>query len=150
MESNPLATTYPDIAGIAFGKKGKIIALIFTSIELYLVATGLLILEGDNLHKLSPHFGLKVGSLKMEGRHSFVVIAGLIILPSMWLSDLSVLSYLSLGGVLSSLIVVICVLCVGVSGVGFHNKGSLVNFKQLVYTRFVMVLILYSLPYTIP
>ncbi|KAI3665165.1 hypothetical protein L6452_43786 [Arctium lappa] len=131
MESNPLATSYPDIAGIAFGQKGRIIALVFTCLELYLVATGLLILEGDNLHKLSPSFGLKIGSMKLDGRHSFVIVAGLIILPSMWLSDLSLLSYLSFGGVLSSLIVVVCVFCVGMSGSGFHRKGSLVNFKGL-------------------
>ncbi|KAL4569201.1 hypothetical protein LXL04_024835 [Taraxacum kok-saghyz] len=131
MDSNPLATSYPDIAGIAFGRKGRIIALVFTCLELYLVATGLLILEGDNLHKLSPHFGFKFGSLEMDGRHSFVIVAGIIILPSMWLSDLSVLSYLSLGGVLSSLIVLICVFCVGASGVGFHSKGKLVNFDGL-------------------
>lgn len=132
MDSHPLIKSYPDIAGIAFGKKGRIIASLLTFLELYLVATGLLILEGDNLHKLSPHFALKLGGLKLDGRHSFVIISGLLIFPSMWLSDLSVLSYVSFGGVLSSLIIVVCVFCVGTTkSVGFHGKGSLVDFKGL-------------------
>ncbi|GKB36872.1 amino acid transporter AVT1I-like protein [Tanacetum coccineum] len=131
MDSNPSVTSYPDIAGVAFGRKGRIIALVFTCLELYLVATGLLILEGDNLHKLSPHFSFNIGNTKINGRHSFVIVAGLIIMPTLWLSDLSVLSYLSFGGVLSSVIVVVCVLCVGLSGDGFHKKGDLVNFKGL-------------------
>ncbi|PWA92939.1 Amino acid transporter, transmembrane [Artemisia annua] len=98
MDSNPSVTSYPDIAGVAFGRKGRITALVFICLELYLVATGLLILEGDNLHKLSPHFGFKIGNTKMDGRHSFVIVAGLIIMPTLWLNDLSVLSYLSFGG----------------------------------------------------
>lgn len=132
MDSNPLITTYPDIAAIAFGKKGRITASIFTCLELYLVATGLLILEGENLHKLSPNFALKLGNLTLDGRHSFVLVAGAMIFPSMWLSDLGVLSYISFGGVFSSLIIVVAVFCVGTTKeVGFHGKGSLVNIKGL-------------------
>ncbi|KAF7153299.1 hypothetical protein RHSIM_Rhsim01G0012900 [Rhododendron simsii] len=132
MDSNPLITTYPDIAATAFGKKGRITASIFIILELYLVATGLLILEGDNLHKLSPDFALKLGNLTLDGRHSFVMVAGAMIFPSIWLSDLGVLSYISFGGVISSLIIVAAVFCVGTTkDVGFHGKGSLVNFKGL-------------------
>ncbi|XP_057462757.1 amino acid transporter AVT1I-like isoform X2 [Actinidia eriantha] len=132
LDSNPLITSYPDIAGVAFGKKGRITASIFICLELYLVATGLLILEGDNLHKLSPNFALKLGGFTLDGRHSFVIIAGVMIFPSMWLSNLGVLSYISFGGVVSSLIIVVSIFCVGMSkGVGFHGKGSLVNFKGL-------------------
>ncbi|KAK3017360.1 hypothetical protein RJ639_006174 [Escallonia herrerae] len=132
MDSHPSIASYPDIAGFAFGKKGRIIASIFICLELYLVATGLLILEGDNLHKLSPDFSLKLGGAKLDGRHSFVIIAGAMILPSTWLSDLSALSYVSFGGVLSSVIIVVCVFCVGTTkAVGFHGKGSLVDLKGL-------------------
>ncbi|KAF5956685.1 hypothetical protein HYC85_003910 [Camellia sinensis] len=112
----PSITSYPDIAAIAFGRKGRITASIFICLELYLVATGLLILEG----------------LKLDGKHSFVVIAGVMIFPSMWLTDLGVLSYISFGGVMSSLIIIVCVFCVGTTkGVGFHGKGSLVNLKGI-------------------
>ncbi|KAH7569289.1 hypothetical protein JRO89_XS06G0138400 [Xanthoceras sorbifolium] len=132
MDADPYITSYIDIAGHAFGRKGRVIASLFTCLELYFVATGLLILEGDNLHKLSPNFSLKLGSMTLDGRHSFIVLAGVMILPSVWLNDLGVLSYVSAGGVISSLIIVICVLCVGATnGVGFHGKGRLLNLSGM-------------------
>ncbi|XP_010268538.1 PREDICTED: vacuolar amino acid transporter 1-like [Nelumbo nucifera] len=132
MDADPQITSYPDIAGSAFGRKGRIVASIFICLELYFVATELLIMEGDNLHKLSPNFALKLGQLRVEGKHSFVIIAGLTILPSMWLSDLGMLSYISAGGALSSLIIIISVLCVGAStSVGFHGKGRLINLQGM-------------------
>ncbi|KAG5557097.1 hypothetical protein RHGRI_007381 [Rhododendron griersonianum] len=132
MDSNPLITAYPDIAATAFGKKGRIIASIVICLELYLVATGFLILEGDNLHKLSPNFALKLRNLALDGRHSFVIVAGAMIFPSTWLSDLGILSYISFGGVISSIIIVVAVFLVGTTKeVGFHGKGILVSFKGL-------------------
>ncbi|KAK9210524.1 hypothetical protein WN944_002895 [Citrus x changshan-huyou] len=115
MDKDPDAmTSYIDIVGHAFARKGRVIASLFICLELYFVATGLLILEGDNLHKLSPHFDLKLGKLNVDGRHSFVVLAGVMILPTMWLNDLGVLSYVSAGG-----------------GVGFHGKGRLFNLNGI-------------------
>ncbi|KAK6942370.1 Amino acid transporter, transmembrane domain, partial [Dillenia turbinata] len=129
MDSNPLIMTYTDIAHHAFGPKGRLIAAVFIFLELYLVATGFLILEGDNLHKLSPQFALKVRDFRVEGKNAFVLIAGLMILPSMWLNNLGVLSYISACGVVSSIVIVVCVFCVGATkGVGFHGKGKLIDF----------------------
>lgn len=54
------------------------------------------------------------------------------ILPTMWLNDLGVLSYVSAGGVLSSMIVTVCVFFVGATkGVGFHGKGRLFNLNGI-------------------
>ncbi|KAE9464155.1 hypothetical protein C3L33_03937, partial [Rhododendron williamsianum] len=132
MDSNPLITAYPDIAATTFGKKGRIIASIVICLELYLVATGFLILEGDNLHKLSLNFALKLGNLALDGRHSFVIVAGAMIFPTTWLSDLGILSYISFGGVISSIIIIVAVFFVGTTKeVGFHGKGILVSFKGL-------------------
>ncbi|XP_044471317.1 amino acid transporter AVT1I-like [Mangifera indica] len=133
MEKDPVKiTSYIDIAGHAFGRKGRVIASVFTCLELYFVATGLLIMEGDNLHKFSPNFALKIGGLTLEGRHAFVALSGIMIFPSMCLNNLSVLSYVSAGGVLSSLIIIVCVVCVGTTkSVGFHDKGRLFNLDGL-------------------
>ncbi|KAK7847461.1 amino acid transporter avt1i [Quercus suber] len=49
--SNPSIKTYPDLGYHAFGRKGRIIVSTFTYLELYLVPTGMLILEGNNLFK---------------------------------------------------------------------------------------------------
>ncbi|OMP05662.1 Amino acid transporter, transmembrane [Corchorus olitorius] len=132
MDANPESRSYIDIAGQAFGRKGRVIASVFICLELFFVATGLLIMEGDNLTKLSPGFALKLGSMTLEGKLAFVIFSGLAILPSMWLNDLSALSYVSAGGVLCSLVILVCVFCVGVTKeVGFHGKGRLINLNGI-------------------
>ncbi|KAK9275264.1 hypothetical protein L1049_022526 [Liquidambar formosana] len=132
MEADPSIRTYLDIAGRAFGTRGRIIVSIIMNSELYLVAIGLLILEGDNLHKLFPKFMVKLGTLTVDGRQSFVIITALVIFPSMLLTDLSILSYVSATGVFSCLIILGSILCVGaIDGVGFHAKGSLLNLSGI-------------------
>lgn len=54
MDSNQQINTYPDIGYYAFGRKGRIIISSLTYLELYIIPTEFLILEGDNLHKLFP------------------------------------------------------------------------------------------------
>ena len=80
MDKNPNIMTYPDIVGHAFGNKG-------TCLELYFVCIGLLILEEDNLHKLWPNFASKIGSLHLDGRLSFLILAGITIWHSLLLSN---------------------------------------------------------------
>ncbi|XP_018468642.1 amino acid transporter AVT1J isoform X2 [Raphanus sativus] len=46
MDMDPLLRTYPDIGYKAFGNTGRVIVSIFMNLELYLVATSFLILEG--------------------------------------------------------------------------------------------------------
>jgi len=129
MDSNSLVKTYPDVGELAFGYRGRIIVSIFMYLELYLVAIEFLILEGDNLAKLFPSTNFNIGGLKIRGKQGFVLIAGLIVLPTTWLRSLGLLAYVSIGGVLSSLIVGGCVLWSGImDGVGFHEKGTLVNW----------------------
>ncbi|KAH9740116.1 Amino acid transporter AVT1I [Citrus sinensis] len=124
--------SYPDIGDRAFGRNGRIIVSIFMNIELYLVATGFLILEGDNLENLFPNFAIEVGGLTIGGKQSFVVIIALIILPTVWLDNLSLLSYVSASGVLASIITLGSIFSTGAfDGVGFHRKGTLVNWKGI-------------------
>jgi vesicular inhibitory amino acid transporter len=126
MESNPSIKTYPDIGYHAFGRKGRIIVSTFAYLELYLVPTGFLILEGDNLFKLFPNASLEVAGHYIGGKQIFIVGAGLVILPTMWLKDLRLLSFVSAGGILSCVILIGSILWVGVvDGVGFSGKGKL-------------------------
>ncbi|KAK1563876.1 hypothetical protein Q3G72_034449 [Acer saccharum] len=132
MDTDPSIKSYLDIADCAFGAKGRITVLINMNSECYLVAVGLLILESDNLHKLFPDFMIKIGTLVIGGRESFVIITGLVILPTMLLTDLSLLSYVSATGVFSCLLTVGSILSVGAfGGVGFHGRGALLNFDGL-------------------
>ena len=100
--------------------------------ELYLVAIGFLILEGDNLYTLFPIEGFEIIGSKIEGKQIFVIIVGLIIVPTVLLNDMSIHSYISASGVLASTILLGSILWTGVyDGIGFHEKGRLLNWSGL-------------------
>ncbi|KAJ6753149.1 AMINO ACID TRANSPORTER AVT1J [Salix koriyanagi] len=71
--------TYPDIGERAFGNKGRILVSVLMYTELYLVSTGFLILEGDNLQNLFPNMGIEVAGFEIGGRQLSVIIVALII-----------------------------------------------------------------------
>lgn len=128
METDPSIKTYLDIAEHAYGKMGKVIVSLSMNSELYLVATGLMILEGDNLDNLFPNFAIKLGDWEIGGKESFIIITALIIFPSLLLMDLSILSYVSATGVFSCLIILGSIFCLGAfEGVGFDAKGDLLD-----------------------
>ncbi|KAF8390199.1 hypothetical protein HHK36_024721 [Tetracentron sinense] len=132
MDSHPLLKTYPDIGELAFGYKGRAMVSFFMYLELYLVAIEFLILEGDNLEKLFPNMGFNIAGLRVGGKQGFVLIAALIILPTTWLRSLGMLAYVSVGGVLASVVVFGSVFWAGaVDGVGFHEKGRLLNWSGM-------------------
>ncbi|WVZ85955.1 hypothetical protein U9M48_032810 [Paspalum notatum var. saurae] len=133
MDAAPGVRGYPDIGALAFGRAGRLAASAFLYAELYLVAIGFLILEGDNLDKLFPGTSLSVGSLGVvSGKQLFVVLVALVILPTTWLRSLGVLAYVSASGVLASAVVVVCVLWTALAdGVGFRGKGRMLNVSGL-------------------
>ncbi|KAL5199819.1 hypothetical protein ABZP36_021022 [Zizania latifolia] len=101
-------------------------------LELYLVAIDFLILEGDNLEKLFPNVNFHVFGLKIGGKQGFVLVFSLLVLPTTWFRSLNILAYVSLGGVLASIILIGSVVWVGAfEGVGFHEKGVLVDWAGI-------------------
>lgn len=132
MDSNSLIKTYPDIGQLAFGQKGRIIVSITMYLELYFAAINFLILEGDNLEKLFPKVGFNFAGMKIGGKQGFVMITSLIVLPTTWLQSLSMLAYMSVGGVLASLVLMVSVLWAGLfNGVGFRQKGIVLNWEGI-------------------
>uniref|UniRef100_A0A7N0V166 Amino acid transporter transmembrane domain-containing protein n=1 Tax=Kalanchoe fedtschenkoi TaxID=63787 RepID=A0A7N0V166_KALFE len=132
MDIDPDIRTYPDIGERAFGTKGRLLVLVVMCLELYLVATGFLILEGDNLHNLFPGMELQIADFTIGGRQCFVIIVSLIILPTAWVDNLSILSYISASGVLASLIIIGSITWTGAfEGIGFHQKGALINWSGI-------------------
>ena len=130
MDVHPSIRTYPDVGERAFGKKGRLLVSVFLYTELYLVATGFLILQGDNLHNLFPNLKFKIWGLKIDGKQSFILIEGLVVLPSVWL-NLNILSYISTSGVLACLVILGSILWTGADGVGFDEKGRNLNWKGI-------------------
>ncbi|WJZ95215.1 hypothetical protein VitviT2T_014001 [Vitis vinifera] len=126
MQADPYIRSYQDIAELAFGKEFRLIVHVLMNMELYLVAVGLLIIEGDTLHKLFPNFVINLGGLRLGGELFSVVVTALVILPSALLTDLGVLSYVFAMGAAAIIIIVVSILFTGVSGgVGFDGKSQL-------------------------
>ncbi|XP_026421720.1 amino acid transporter AVT1I-like [Papaver somniferum] len=131
MDVSSKIKTYPDIGEYAFGKKGRMIASTFMYLELYVVATGFLILEGDNLSNLFPNMSCTLAGVKVYGQQGFVMLVAVIILPSMWLTDLRKISYISATGVLASVLIVLSVFWVGAEDTGFRAKGRFFNLHGI-------------------
>lgn len=135
LESEPGLETYPDIGEAAFGQLGRLLISVVLYVELYACCVEFLILEGDNLGAMFPSLSLDLGLFLLSPRHFFVLISALCILPTMYLRDLSLLSYVSAGGVIASIVVVTSVAVVGVTDVGFHHEsGPLLNLWGLPVT----------------
>lgn len=132
MDANPLIKSYPDIGAQAFGTKGRAVISIFMYLELFLLAVEFLILEGDNLHKLYPNVCVHILGMRIGGKQAFIMLAALVMLPTTWLTSLSLLAYVSAGGILASIILVGIVFWIGAfEDVGFSEMGVLCRYKGL-------------------
>ncbi|KAG4992682.1 hypothetical protein GLYMA_09G257300v4 [Glycine max] len=124
MDKDSNIRTYPDMGELAFGKTGRLIisGLIYT--ELFLVSVGFLILEGDNLSNLFPTVEIHTADLAIGGKKLFVILVALV------LDNLRILSYVSASRVFASAIIILSISWTATfDGVGFHQKGTLVNWK---------------------
>ncbi|KAL3355460.1 hypothetical protein AABB24_019503 [Solanum stoloniferum] len=132
LDSQPGLETYPDIGQAAFGTVGRIIISIILYVELYSCCVEYIILEGDNLSALFPNAHLNLGGCQLDARHLFALVTTLAVLPTVWLRDLTVLSYISAGGVIASVMVVICLYWLGlVDHVGTQSKETVLNLSSL-------------------
>ncbi|CAN4114982.1 unnamed protein product [Withania somnifera] len=132
LDSQPGLQTYPDIGQAAFGTVGRIIISIILYVELYSCCVEYIILEGDNLSALFPNAHLNLCGFQLDARHLFALITTLAVLPTVWLRDLTILSYLSAGGVIASVMVVICLYWIGlVDHVGTQSTETVVNLSSL-------------------
>lgn len=132
LDSQPGLETYPDIGQAAFGTYGRFAISIVLYLELYASCVEHIILESDNLSSLFPNANLSVGGYELDSHHLFALLTTLAILPTVWLRDLSVLSYISAFGVLASILVVLCLFWAGfVDKLDIHSGGSSLNLRTL-------------------
>ncbi|KAM7526878.1 hypothetical protein LguiA_016780 [Lonicera macranthoides] len=132
LDNQPGLETYPDIGQAAFGTAGRFAISIILYVELYACCVEHIILESDNLSSLFPNAHLSLGGFELNSHYLFAVMTALAVLPTVWLRDLSVLSYISAGGVIASILVVICLFWVGlVDQVDFQTKGTPLKLSTL-------------------
>ncbi|KAK8935677.1 hypothetical protein KSP39_PZI013060 [Platanthera zijinensis] len=132
LESEPGLETYPDIGQAAFGPYGRIIVSIILYLELYACCVEYIILDSDNLSSLFPNAHLDIAGIHLNAHLLFGVLITLIVLPSTWVRDFSMISYISAGGVIASVLVVACLFWLGlVDNIGYKNEGSLINLSGI-------------------
>ncbi|XXG45413.1 hypothetical protein AAC387_Pa02g0501 [Persea americana] len=132
LQSAPGLETYPDIGQAAFGTTGRFVISVILYVELYACCVEYIILESDNLSSLFPNAHLSLGGLHLNSHYLFALMSTLAVLPTVWLRDLTILSYISAGGVIASILVVFCLFWVGlIDEVGFENRGSVINMTGL-------------------
>ena len=105
MATEPSLRTYADIGNFAFGTRARLGVGFFFCIELWAVATALIILFGDSARALvlsSTHDGARGGLAAMANwsPSAYKALGTLIVLPTMFL-PLRLLSPISVVGIVS-------------------------------------------------
>ncbi|XP_044983827.1 amino acid transporter AVT1C-like [Hordeum vulgare subsp. vulgare] len=132
IDSSPTIETYPDIGRAAFGIPGRVFVSVVLYLELYACCVEYITLLGDSLSSVFPSAHLAFTGIYLNSHNLFAISMALAILPSVWLRNLSLLSYLSAGGVVATLTVIVCLFWVDIGdGVGFHPSGSALNLTHL-------------------
>ncbi|CAH9100949.1 unnamed protein product [Cuscuta epithymum] len=135
LESSSGLETYPDIGQAAFGNVGRVFVATILYVELYCSCIEFLIMMGDNLSALYPSIHMALGGFHFGSYQTSVMISTLVILPTVMLRNLSLLSYISAGGVIAFIMIILCLLWVGLlSDIEFHPSGNIFNFSKLPVT----------------
>ncbi|KAK7393082.1 hypothetical protein VNO78_21534 [Psophocarpus tetragonolobus] len=125
LDSAPGLETYPDIGQAAFGTTGRVIISIILYMELYACCIEYIIVESDNLSTLFPNAHISVGGIELNPHVLFAILTAVALLPTVWLRDLRILSYISACGVIATILVVICLFWVClVDKADIHTQGG--------------------------
>lgn len=105
LDRSPKSRSYTDIGQEAYGSKGRVIAATFVYLEIFMALVSYTISLHDNLSIVFSGTQISARWAHMSSSQLLTVIAVLIALPSLWLRNLSSISFLSSGGILMSIII---------------------------------------------
>ncbi|XP_073136174.1 amino acid transporter AVT1H [Henckelia pumila] len=103
LQKNPKSKDYKDIGHHAFGTKGRILTKSFIYMEIFMALVSYTISLHDNLAVVFSTIGMHTPSQMLTA------VAVAVALPSLWLRDLSSISFLSTGGIVMSLLIFVTV-----------------------------------------
>lgn len=108
--------TYQDIGERAFGYRGRIVASVFIYAEIFFALVSYTISLSDNLPLVLAGVHPQLSWLRLSTAQLLTVVAVLVALPTLWLRDLSSISFLSFGGILMSLLIFTTIACTAAFG----------------------------------
>nr|XP_043624826.1 amino acid transporter AVT1H [Erigeron canadensis] len=124
LDNNRKTRNYTDIGYHAFGSRGRAITAAFIYMEIFMSLVSYTISLHDNLNMvfLGTHVRFSWAQ-HLSTSQVLTVFAVLIALPSLWLRDLSSISFLSTGGIIMSLMIFVTVVCTALFGAVSANKS---------------------------
>ncbi|KAM7253185.1 hypothetical protein ACFE04_025803 [Oxalis oulophora] len=124
LEKNPKSRSYADIGHNAFGNKGRILATTFIYMEIFMALVSYTISLHDNIITVFAGTQLELSwALKLSTSQLLTLIAVLVALPSLWLRNLSSISFLSSAGILMSIMIFLSVVFTALLGFVKTNHG---------------------------
>ncbi|KAJ4830322.1 hypothetical protein Tsubulata_016082 [Turnera subulata] len=124
LDKNPKSRSYTDIGQHAFGSKGRAIAAAFVYLEIFMTLVSYTISLHDNIITVFSGAQLRLPWANyLSASQLLTMIAVLLALPSLWLRDLSSISFLSTGGILMSLVIFTSVACTAIFGFVKANRS---------------------------
>ncbi|XP_061353331.1 amino acid transporter AVT1D [Gastrolobium bilobum] len=132
LESHPGLKTYPDIGQAAFGFAGRLGIAIILYMELFAACVEYIILISDNLSSLFPNTHMRFAGTDFGTHQTFAITAAVLVLPTVWLKNLSLLSYISAGGIFATILIAFCLFWVGeIQQVGFKPGGKVLDMENI-------------------
>ncbi|KAM0931535.1 hypothetical protein ACQ4PT_000281 [Festuca glaucescens] len=143
LDEDPSSKTYQDIGHQAFGSKGRVIASAFIYLEIFFALVSYTISLSDNIPLVFAGARLHLPWLHLSTTQLLTIIAVLVALPSLWLRNLSSISFLSFVGIVMSMIIFITIVCTA----AFNNVGLGKHIPALRLDRIPAVSGLYMFSY---
>ena len=115
LAKSPKSRSYTDIGQHAFGSNGRVLAATFIYLEIFMALVSYTISLHDNLITVFAGTQLRLPIwVKLYKSQLLTLMGVLVALPSLWLRDLSSISFLSSGGILMSIVIFTSVACTAI------------------------------------